>query len=150
MSWELPTVDDFKEYFARDFNYATTQGEPQNDDYVLDADISKAILEGSINFNLELYGEDAMVTAVFMYLAAFYLVVNLQNSAKGIASQSKFPISSASVGGVSVSYQIPSRFTDDAYICQFTQNGYGMKYLSLSMPFLVGNVTLIEGTTTPT
>jgi hypothetical protein len=148
MSWSLPTVSDFKAYFARDFNFATVQNEPLNDEYVLDSDITKAITEASINFNSELYGEDALVTAVFMYLVAFHLVVNIQNSAKGIASQSKFPISASSVGGVSVNFQIPTRFTDDAYICQFTQNGYGMKYLSLALPYLVGNVTLIEGTTT--
>lgn len=148
MAWVKPAIADFKAYFARDFNYATDHDEPQNDEYVLDADITKAITEASINFNSRLYGEDALVTAVFMYLAAFYLVVNLQNSSKGIASQSKFPISAASVGGVSVNFQIPARFTEDAYICQFTQNGYGMKYLSLALPFLVGNVTLIEGTTT--
>jgi hypothetical protein len=148
MSWAVPSVDDFKTYFARDFNFATVQNEPQNLDYVVDADITKAITEANINFNTGLYGEDAEVTAVFMYLAAFYLVVNLQNSAKGVASQSKFPISSTSVGGVSVTFQIPERFGKDPYIQQFTQNGYGMKYLSLALPFLIGNITLVEGTTT--
>lgn len=148
MSWLVPSITDFKTYFARDFNFATEHNEPQNLEYVVDADITKALTEANINFNSSLFGEDFEVTAVFMYLVAFYLVVNLQNSVKGVASQSKFPISSTSVGGVSVTFQIPDRFQKDPYIQQFTQNGYGMKYLSLVLPFIIGNVTLLEGTTT--
>ena len=148
MSWTAPSIADFKAYFTRDFNYATEHDEPQNDEYVLDSDITKAIAEAEINFNAELYGTDAQVTAVFMYLVAFCLVINLQNSSKGIASQSKFPISSNSVGGVSVSYQIPDKYAKDPVLSQYTQNGYGMKYLSLVIPYLTGNVELIEGTTT--
>lgn len=149
MPWLAPSVSDFKTFFARDFNFATDHDEPQNDEYVLDGDITKAIAEAELNFNAQ-YGTDAQVTNVFMYLAAFCLVVNLQNSAKGIASQSKFPISSNSVGGVSVNFQIPDRYAKDPILSIYTQNGYGMKYLSLILPFLTGNIDLIEGTTTPT
>jgi len=150
MSWALPSTSDFKAYFTRDFAFGNSDeiGEPDNENYVLDNDITKAINEASVNFNDSLYGEDAQVTAVFMYLVAFYLVLDLQNSAKGISSQCKFPINSASVGGVSVNYQIPEKYARDPYLSQFTQNGYGMKYLSLALPFLIGNIGLIEGTTT--
>jgi hypothetical protein len=148
MAWTAPTITEFKTYFSRDFNFATDHDEPENEEYVLDADVIKALTEAGINFNDSLYGSDAQVTAVFMYLVAFHLVVNLQNSAKGISSQSKFPISSNSVGGVAISFQIPERFSKDASLNQYMTNGYGMKYLSLALPFLVGNIGLIEGTTT--
>ena len=145
--WTPPTVSDFKSFFQRDFNYAPST-DPNNLDYIIDGDITKAINEGEINFNTSLYGTDAQVTNVFMYLAAFFLVFNIQNSMKGITSQSRFPISSNSVGGVSISFQLPERYAKDPILSMYTQNGYGMKYLALSLPFLSGNVNLIEGTTT--
>ena len=147
MSWTAPTAAEFKTFFARDFNFAPTD-DPSNLAYITDTDVDRAIAEAQINFNTALFGTDAQVTLVFQYLAAFYLVFNLQNSAKGISSQSKFPISSASVGGVSVNYQLPDRYSKDPYLSQFTQNGYGMKYLSLAMPYLSGNVAVQPGGTT--
>lgn len=145
--WTPPSIAEFKAFFARDFNYAPST-DPNNLDYIIDGDITKAINEGEINFNTSLYGTDAQVTNVFMYLAAFFLVFNIQNSMKGITSQSRFPISSNSVGGVSISFQLPERYAKDPILSMYTQNGYGMKYLALSLPFLSGNVNLIEGTTT--
>lgn len=147
MAWIIPSADDFKGYFARDFNFAP-DSDPDNLDYITDSDIDKAIAEAEINFNSALFGTDAQVNIVFFYLVAFYLVFNLQNSAKGISSQSKFPISANSVGGVSVSYQLPEKYSKDPTLSVYTQNGYGMKYLSLTMPFLVGNIGLQQGTTT--
>ena len=148
MAWTQPTVAEFKTYFARDFNFAPVNDPDNIDLYIVDADVTKAINEALINFNTELYGTDDQITSAFMYLAAFHMVVNLQNSSKGIASQSKFPISSNSVGGVSVNYLIPERYSRDPYLSQFVQNGYGMKYLAITIPFLVGAMEFLEGTTT--
>lgn len=137
--WSAPSVGDFKTFFARDFNFAPTD-DVSNLDYIIDADLTRAIAEAVINFNSALYGDDAQTTLIFMYLAAFHLVANLQNSAKGISSQAKFPISSNSVGGVSLNFNIPEQYSTDAFIQQYTLNGYGMKYLSLVLPFITGNV----------
>lgn len=145
MSWAAPSVGDFKTFFARDFNFAPDTA-PNDLSFVTDADVQKAIDEGQINFNVALFGSDAQVTIVFMYLAAFLLVFNIQNSTKGLSSQSKFPISSSSVGGVAVNYQIPDRYSKDPVISQFAANGYGMKYLSFALPLLVGNVGHLPGT----
>ena len=130
-----PSVDDFKTFFARDFNFAPAD-DASNQDYVLDADISRAITEASINFNDGLF-DSTIIGTIFAYLVAFHLVANLQNSAKGISSQSKFPISSESVGGVSIAFQIPDRYAKDAMIQQYTQNGYGKKYIEFALPYLV-------------
>lgn len=148
MSWTAPTVSEFKSFFARDFYFASAS-DPNNLDYIVDSDITRAINEGQINFNDGLFGSDAQVTNVFMYLAAFCLVRNIQNSAKGLTSQSKFPISGTSVGSVSVNFQIPEAYSKDPFISSFTQNGYGMRYLELAFPFLIGNVGISEGWTTP-
>lgn len=148
MAWTQPTPDEFKDFFERDFNFAQAS-DPDNLDYIRDKDIERAIDEGIIHFNSGLFPSDEATTNVFMYLAAFCLVRNLQNSAKGITSQAKFPISSNSVGSVSVNYSIPERYSKDVYLNSFTQNGYGMRYLELVLPYLVGNVGNVYGGTTP-
>ena len=129
------SIDDFKTYFARDFNFAPATDQ-SNQDYVLDADITRAITEASLSFNDGLFPSD-LIPVIFIYLVAFHLVSNLQNSSKGISSQSKFPISSESVGGVSISFQIPDRYAKDAMIQQYVINGYGVKYIQLALPYLV-------------
>lgn len=149
MSWTSPTVTEFKSFFVRDFNFAPAS-DPDNTDYVMNSDITKAINEGLINFNAGLFGTDDQVTNVFMYLAAFCLVRNIQNSAKGLSSQSKFPINSKSVGSVSVSYSIPEKYANDPFLSQFLQNGYGARYLELALPYTIGGgIGIKEGTTTP-
>jgi hypothetical protein len=128
------TIADFKSYFTRDFAFAPADDD-DNLDYIIDADITRAISEALLNFNDTLFQDPS---APFAYLVAFHLVSNLQNSAKGISSQSKFPISSESVGGVSITFQIPERFNKDPIIQQYAQNGYGKKYLEFALPALVG------------
>jgi hypothetical protein len=129
------TIADFQAYFARDFNFAPANDDNNIDDYIVSADITKAITEAQLNFNECLFADP---TIPFIYLAAYTLVVNLQNSTRGLSSQAKFPISSNSVGGVSISFQIPERYSKDAFLQQYTKNGYGMKYLELVLPYLVG------------
>ncbi len=136
MAWITPSVNDFKNYFVRDFNFAPST-DAANLDYIIDADVTRAIEEAQINFNHTLF-DSGSINTIFMYLVAFHLVSNLQNSSKGISSQSKFPISSNSVGDVSITFQIPDRYAKDAFIQSYTINGYGMKYLSLVLPYLVG------------
>lgn len=156
-TWVPPTAAQFQSRFQRDFNYAPTT-DPNNDSYVMVSDINQAISDGLQNFNPALYGigQNSVVpnpngsdnaTNVFYYLAAFYLVVNLQNSFKGISSQTNFPINSKNAGSVSVAYTIPERYSKSPILAQYTQNGYGYKYLSLALPFLTGNVRTVCGTT---
>lgn len=145
--WTQPTVADFKAFFFRDFNYAPSS-DPSNLKHVIDADITKAINQALLNFNEDLFGSDDQVTMVFMYLAAFYLVYDIQTSAQGLSSQSNFQISSKSVGGVAVSYSIPDKFSRDPALAIYAQNGYGLKYLSMAIPMIIGNVQVVEGTTT--
>lgn len=112
-------------------------------------DIAKAITDARIHFNEGLgFGSDDGLTAA-MNLIAFFLVWSLQTSAKGVGSQVNFPVSSKSVGGVSLSYQIPDKFTKNPFISMLSQNGYGHKYYFLCAPYLCGRVQVAEGTTTP-
>lgn len=144
MSWTPPVYTDFRNFFARDFYFAQ-DSDPDNLDFVTINDINRAIAEAQINFNMALYGSDANITNVFMYLAAFCLVRNIQNSTKGLSSQSRFPISSNSVGGVSISFDIPEAYKRDPFISSLTVNGYGMRFLEFTLPYLTGNAFVVCG-----
>lgn len=156
--WMTPTVTQFQAKFTRDFNYADP-GDPNNLNFITDNDINQAMSSALQNFNPGLFGVGQNTanpnpngldnaTNAFFYLTAFYLAVSLQTSAKGISSQVNFPINSKSAGGVAIAYSIPERYTKSPILSQYTQNGYGMIYLSLVLPMLVGNIRLVPGTTT--
>ena len=132
-----PQVSDFKAYFVRDFNYAPSDDQNNLNTYVVDADVQRAINEANINFNQDLF-DTSSIGMIFMYLAAYTLIENIQNSSQGISSQVQFPITSNSVGGVAINFQIPERYMKDAFLQQYTKNGYGYKYLELVLPYLVG------------
>lgn len=147
------TVDDFKTWFYRDFNYYLPLGktEPVSDcykGYVTDQDINKAFIEAKMNFNAGLFDTDDNLKAVFLYLAAHYLCNDLQASDEGITSTGYFTVSSRSVGSVSESYDIPAWMKADSNLSFFTTTRYGQKYLSLIKPLLIGNVGVYEGATT--
>lgn len=144
--WEAPTIAQFQAFFARDFNY--TQDNTALD-FVTPNDITQAIGEGLINFNPSLYGSNANITTVFMYLAAFCLARKIIVSTKGLSSQSRFPISSNSVGGVSISFQLPEAYSKDPWLSSLTVNGYGMRFLEFTLPYLTGNVFVAQGRLSP-
>lgn len=159
-SWTTPTYAQFQAKFARDFNYAPTT-DPNNLDYVTENDFNNASSNAQQNFSPSIFGvgQNSVnpnpngfdnATNVFLYLTAFYLALNLQNSFKGVSSQANFPINSKSAGGVSIAYTIPERYAKSPILSVYTQNGYGLLYLSLVLPYLVGNTKLICGTTTYT
>lgn len=143
-TWEPPCVEEFKQFFNRDFWYAQPNDQ-SNLELVTDCDIQNAINEGLINFNIALYGSNNNITIVFLYLAAFNLVRKIQVSEKGLASQSRFPISSNSVGGVSISFSLPEAYAKDPWLNSLTANGYGMRFLEFTLPYLTGNVFVLWG-----
>lgn len=147
MSWPVPAVSAFKAKFVRDFNYAPASA-PNDLKFVTDADIQAAYDNAVLNFNSSLFGTDAQTTNVFLYLAAFYLVESIKTSSQGFGSQANFPVNSKSVGGVSIAFTVPDKYLKNPALAIFANNGYGMMYLSLVLPFAVGHVKTIAGTTT--
>lgn len=145
--YTAPAVSVFKAYFTRDFSYAP-DSDADNLAYVTDADIEKAYDQAVANFNDSLF-EDDITQMVFLWLSAFYLVYDLQTSSHGISSQANFPISSKSVGNVSVGYTVPEQYAKDPFLSVFTGNGYGLKYLSYLVPRLRGNFQYAGGGTNP-
>lgn len=160
----LPIYVNGKTYFKNDIVYyeslfyickhdgVTTLPTVQNDwqlinqsvlNYTQDSDILNAMAEARINFNETLFGDDAKL--VFLYLTAYYLTVDFQNA---LGQANAGIVTSKSVGSVSESYSIPQWMLQDRILGAYGRNGYGLKYLSLIQPYLVGNVMFFAGATT--
>lgn len=137
------TVAEFKAWFYRDFPYSNDETGIQ------DTDILKAFAEASMNFNESLFSTDDEKKLGFLYLAAHYLVIDIQNSSQGINGKYEGIMSSKSVGSVSVGYTIPDWVMASPIYSLLSQSKYGMKYLSLIIPLLIGNVGVVKGATHP-
>jgi hypothetical protein len=138
------TVADFKAHFYRDFTYGAVVAVGE----VVDADITKAYDEAKVNFNEGLWASQEQIKIAFLYLAAHYLVSDIQASQQGLDSVSTFPVSSRSVGSVSESYQVPEWVSKSAYLSQFANTRYGLKFCSLIRPRLVAGIAVYAGATT--
>lgn len=147
------TVDDFKTWFSRDFQYRTPVGstDPKPgcpNDFVTDDDINKAFIEAQQVFNPGLFGTDEALRVAYYYLTAFYLVNDLQTSVQGVNSVPFFMVNNRSVGDVSEGYEIPEWVKKDPILSAFMLNRYGQKYVSIIKPLLIGNVRVSFGWTT--
>lgn len=109
--------------------------------YTCDEDITKAFNEAKINFNENLF-DDEQAKLIFLYLTAYYLTFDLQNATGTVQTGI---VTSKSVGSVSQSYGIPQWVLQDKVLGAYSSNGYGLKYLSLLRPYLIGNVMFCAG-----
>jgi hypothetical protein len=139
----FPLISDFKAQFFRDFNYGTTM------DTIQDQDITNALAQAVFNFNYDLFSSQDQVNLAGCFLTAHYLVIDFQNSSQGLASQYNWLLTSKSVGSVSAGYTIPQYILDNPEFAYLSTTGYGVKYLSLIMPLLIGNMFSVFGGTNP-
>lgn len=142
------TVADFKAFFSRDFPFAPTGNKDLK--YVQDADITRAFTETLPNFNQALYPDDATIQLGFLLLAAHYLVTNLQSAAGGMGGAVAGIVSARSVGNVSETYAVSKAFLDNPRLGFYAKTSYGLRWLELITPYLVGGgVGVVYGTTVP-
>lgn len=165
----LPVYVEGKAYFTNDIVYYepnfyqslvdnntalptdTTNWQVINDsvnNYIQDSDIMRAFNEAVINFNVNLFIDSNSAIMVFLYLAAHYLVIDLNNAMNPLALGFMGFTQSKSVGSVSQSFALPDFVTKNAVLSQYMQTGYGAKYVSLIYPYLIGNVLFFKGKTT--
>lgn len=184
--YETVTVEQFKEYFFRDFPFlplyqegktyfegdivyvepdfykslidnntqpvtdteawAVTKGDIYN--YVTDSDIERAMSQAIINANPRFGSDDTERINIYLHLIAFYLVMDLRNASGGVSGMFGGYVSSKSVGDVSVSYSFPSWLMNSPLYGIYSQNGYGMKYLSLILPYLAVTILFSPGRST--
>ena len=118
------------------------------DNYVTDNLISEAFGEAQVNFNPELFPDCNTVNRLFYYLAAHYLVIDLNNAENPFSLGFNGFTQSKSVGSVSESFGVPQWMLNDPILSGYAQTGFGRKYLSLLQPYLIGNILLEQGKTT--
>lgn len=138
-------VEDFKSHFFRDFTYVeevTTPG-------VMDEDIEKAFLEALANFNAGLFGDDNTILIAFLYLSAHYLCLDMQAASQGLGSVAAFPVVSRTVGSLSETYNVPLWLQHDPVMSAYATTRYGLKYISIIRPLLIGGISVYTGATTP-
>jgi hypothetical protein len=142
MAFTVPTIDDFKDAFDRDFPF-----DPDMNKGVRDKDITNAINDASYAINEGLFSEQAIYTRAFLLLAAHSLVTNLRNSSKGLAGGFSWLTSSKGVGSVSESYSIPDQVLQNPYLGLLAKTSYGARYLEMVAPLLAGNIAIVGGGT---
>lgn len=131
------TAKEFKDFFCKDFPDSTEK------------EINRAFMEARFNFNQAILGDDEGIRLAYYYITAHYLVMDARAVSGGAGATGSFPVSSRSVGSVSESYDIPQAYKDSPTLSYYTSTPYGMKYLSLIYPLLVGNVGVVCGRTLP-
>ena len=112
---------------------------------VSDKDITNAYAEACVNFNSSLFSDPDETKLAYLYLAAHYLVNDL--NAGGIESAGSSPVASRSVGNVSESYSIPQWQLENPIFSFYTKSSYGLKYLNLVLPKLTANMGTVAGCT---
>lgn len=128
-------------------NWAQAVDDPDN--YVQDQDIANAFIEAQAVFNAGLYPDDQTTTLAYLYCSAYFLANDLKAAASGINAPGGFPVSSRSVGSVSEAYSVPAAYLESPILAGYTTNAYGMKFLAMTLPNLVGNVALAFGGALP-
>lgn len=117
-------------------------------DYVTDADITRAMSQAYINANYDFGSTDEERIMIYLHLIAFYLVMDWQNAAMGVNSGYSGLVASKSVGDVSESYNFPQWMMNSPLYSLYSSNGFGMKYLSLIIPYLSCTILFSRGRTT--
>lgn len=143
------TIADFKAHFVRDFQYATDNVGACPNEFVTDADLTKAFNEALANFNDGLFDDDTSLKISFLLLAAHFLAWDLQSAGQGSASTSMFPVVSRTVGSVSETYNVPLWLQHDPVLSSYATTRYGLKYIGIIKPLMIGGVAVYAGMTTP-
>lgn len=116
--------------------------------YITDKDINKAMWQAYLNGNEDFGANEEDKICIFLHLVAFYLVMDLKNASAGLNSSYSGLVASKSVGSVSESYNFPQWIVNSPLYSIYSQNGYGMKYLSLIIPYLSTTILFSTGRTT--
>ena len=166
MSFAVPKTADFESYFSSDFPFGAGRSD------VTPQDIQKALnqVAGGSYWNAALfslaplpappgYSGPAMneATVAFLNAAAHYVYLNVKARGGlrapaykgGTTSAADGPVGSKTVGPVSVTYEWPESVKNDPMLFQFTLSPYGIIYLGMLTPKLVGAMALLPGENLP-
>lgn len=117
-------------------------------DYITDEDIAKAMTQALISANDKFGSTCQEKRTIYLHLVAFYLVMDWKNAAAGASSAYAGFTASKSVGDVSESYNFPTWLTNSPMYSIYSTNGFGLKYLSLILPYLSCTILFSTGRST--
>lgn len=146
MAFAVPTVADFKSRFDRDFAFAKDQTDLTK---VRDVDVQRGLTQAGVSVNPALFDTQARYSEAALVLAAHFLCQNLLASSQGLQSAAQWLTSSKAVGNISEAFSIPDRIAKSPILSAYSKTQYGMQYLAMVTPYLVGNVQHAEGATLP-
>lgn len=141
------TVSDFKSYFDRHFPYAPVD-RPNDPEFVRDKDIEIAFGQAQVNFNKTVFPTYEENKIAYLFLTAHYLCMDMRMAQSGLASVGQYLVSSKSVGDVSASYSIPQAYLESPLLSYLTSTEFGLKYISLIYPRMIGSFNVVLGATT--
>lgn len=125
---------------------AWTLDETQEVDWILDSDILRAMGEAAFKFNSGLVPNEEKRKIIALYLTAFFVAYDRQMANAGLnSSSSSGPVRSRTVGKMSVSYMESKLFEKHPSYEFFARNQYGIKAFNLLLPYLRGNVLVLNG-----
>lgn len=127
------------------FTAAPGDGDDTNPDQVQDRDITTALAKAGQNFNPALFATQSALVTGYCLLAAHYLCTALQASFQGVAGSAEWFVTGKSIAELSQQFGVPDRVMKSPWLSSITKTTYGMEYISLIAPQLVGNVMGIPG-----
>ncbi len=113
-------------------------GDDSRLDFVTDSDISGAILDAQFNSSQSLFDSQTGFSRAFLYLAAHNLVERLLAAGEGLKSQYNWLTASKAVGSVQESFIVPDRISRDPMLSAYSKTRYGLLYLQIISPLLIG------------
>lgn len=135
------TVASFKDYFDRgQFTYGADLPS------IRDKDITQALAEATAVINLSLYPDDATADLALLYLTAHFLQTDTDAADSGGAAN--FPQTSRSADGLSESVEVPA-WMKDGIFSVYASTYYGVKYSTMTYPYIGGAVFVVGGRTLP-
>lgn len=149
MTYTVPTVDDFKGYFDRDFTYG--EGDPTKPQLrtVRDKDISAAMTRADVLFAVRVMASQEMYTTCYLLLTAHFVCEIIRASYAGVSGQFSWLQQSKSAGDVAESFAIPDFIKRNPLLASLSTTKYGAQYVAMIAPYLIGNVEIAFGDSTP-
>jgi hypothetical protein len=147
--WESLEDDNDTEPSYKNEKWAIAEDEEEYiADWVLDADITRAMGEASFKYNPRLFTEEKG-KMVFLYLTMFFLVYDRQMAASGANGNSAAgPVLHRTVGKMSVTYMQSTLYKSNPSYEFLSSNEYGKKAFALMSPYLRGGVHIMRGGST--
>lgn len=137
-------------YLTPPLVYVGAGGDNTNDELVTDFDLAQAFT-AAFNFNISpgLFGSQAAFTYALNLLAAHQLCSVIRAGASGLFGQPDWLLSSKSAGDVASSFSIPDRVKRSPIFARLSKTTYGMQFIELVSPQIIGNLQAFHRDTLP-